>query len=129
MRCGPGATGVACKATSTKTQRVICSYFSKPSDGLEPPTPPYYEREEGVDPSGIARSGAGSKCVEVSAFRRDLRGRATLVRPVHIRRQLRLEWEDTQARELARNEQRSHRADPKPVSRYARPEDVSRRQD
>ena len=68
MRCGPGATGVACKATSTKTQRVICSYFSKPSDGLEPPTPPYYEREEGVDPSGIARSGAGSKGVEVSAF-------------------------------------------------------------
>src|SRR5262249_49368258 len=43
--------------------------------------PPYHEREEGVDPSGFARSGAGSCASLVAARRRVLHGRATLVRP------------------------------------------------
>ena len=43
----------------------------------------------------VPRSGAGSQVSRVSAFRRVLHGRATLVRPVHLRRQLRLAREHT----------------------------------
>jgi hypothetical protein len=43
--------------------------------------------EEGVDSCGFARGGARSKASRVSAFRRDLHGGATQVRPVDVRRQ------------------------------------------
>jgi hypothetical protein len=42
----------------------------------------------GADSCGFAPNRAGSQPSRVSAFRRELHGRATLVRPVHVRRQL-----------------------------------------
>src|SRR4051812_11664759 len=62
-------------------------YFSaKPSDGLEPSTPPCLE---GVDSCGFAHFGAGSEVSRVAAFRRVLHGRATLVRPAPLPYELR----------------------------------------
>ena len=66
---------------------------------------PCHEREERVDSCAIARSGAGSGVSRVAALRRDVHCRATLVRPVRVRRSLRLER--AQARQPRRRPIRS----------------------
>jgi len=60
---------------------VVSGKATKPSDGLEPSTPPYHEREEGADSFAIARSVASSRASLVAAVRRVLHVGATLVRP------------------------------------------------
>src|SRR4051794_37288780 len=69
------------RTLSGQEKRPFAGLLWKPSDGLEPSTPPYHEREEGADPCGFARSGAGSSMSPVAARRRVLHGGATLVRP------------------------------------------------
>ena len=65
----------------TTLQCLFAGTLSKPSDGLEPSTPPYHEREEGVDSCRVPRSGAGCLHSSVAGHRRVLQTRATLVRP------------------------------------------------
>ena len=79
----------------------FCGAFAEPSDGLEPSTPPYHERGEGVDSCGFARDVAGWQGSRVSAFRRNLHRRATLVRPARVRRR--------PEREQARKQRRVYR--------------------
>jgi hypothetical protein len=59
----------------------ISGAFAEPSDGLEPSTPPYHEREERVDSCGSRRSRTRLPVSAVGAFGRVLRSGASLMRP------------------------------------------------
>jgi hypothetical protein len=67
------------RATKAKTL-ASAGLLLKPSDGLEPSTPPYHEREEGVDSCGL-RIAQGLGVSLVGGLRRVLQSRAALVRP------------------------------------------------
>ena len=77
----PALRAARADGSSAPHPRASPACLLEPSDGLEPSTPPYHEREEGADRRGFAWDDACVDCSGVAGHGRVSQTRATLVRP------------------------------------------------